>query len=152
LIVRAITGSVIAVIQIADTIISICKDYITTVKDAPKDLRRVAMEVGSIKSVLEVLELSVQTDHSDSSVILEVLRRPDGPFVGCREALSALQSIFPHAECKSKNGKRRKVHLTLKSLAWPLKRERAWKALEDIARHKATISLALTTESMSNQN
>ena len=143
----SITGSVIAVIQIAGTIISICKDYITTVKDAPKDLRRVAIEVGSIKSVLEVLEFSVQTDHRDSD-ILEILTRPDGPLVGCRESLSALHSIFPHVECESANGKRRKVVLTLKSLAWPLKRERAWKALEDIAHHKATISLALTTESM----
>ena len=52
----SITASVITVIQIAGTISSICKDYITTVKDAPKDLRRVAIEVGSIKSVLEVLE------------------------------------------------------------------------------------------------
>src|SRR5204863_7052982 len=106
----SITASVITVIQIAGTIISICKDYITTVKDAPKDLRRVAIEVGSIKSVLEVLEFSVQTDHGDSD-ILEILTRPDGPLVGCRESLSALHSIFPHAECESGNGKRRKVLL-----------------------------------------
>jgi hypothetical protein len=140
----SIAGSVITIIQIADRIISICKDYITTVKDAPTDLRRVAMEVGGIKSVLEVLEFSV---HSDTSG-LEILRRPDGPLIGCRESLSALDSIFAHVECNSTSRKRRKVLLTLKKLAWPLKRERAWKALEDIARHKAMISLALTTESM----
>jgi hypothetical protein len=37
----SLAASVIAIIQLADRIISVCKDYVTTVKDAPNDLRAI---------------------------------------------------------------------------------------------------------------
>jgi hypothetical protein len=53
----SITAGVIAIIQIADSITSLCESYLTTVKDAPKDLRNILIEVESVKCVLEVVEI-----------------------------------------------------------------------------------------------
>jgi hypothetical protein len=52
-----VAASVIAIIQMAKTIGSVCGSYISRYKDAPKDLRSIIIEVGSVKSVLEVLQL-----------------------------------------------------------------------------------------------
>jgi hypothetical protein len=146
--VLTVTAGVIAIIQIADKIISTCKDYITTVKDAPRDLRAITIEVGSVKNVLELLELLLQGSDDNTSDILEKLKGPSGPIDGCREALAALDSLFPRAERSPEGGKCRKTLLTLKTLAWPLKESRARKILEDVGRHKATISFALMTKSV----
>jgi hypothetical protein len=73
----SITGSIIACISIADRVISVFKDYITTVKDAPNDLRTIAIEIGSIKCVLEMLEPLVTLGNYDSrSPILQQLTTP----------------------------------------------------------------------------
>jgi hypothetical protein len=144
----SITSGVIAIIQIASAVISICKDYITTVTDAPKDLRTILIEVGSIKCVLETLELLVSKDDGATSIILQNLQTSDGPLEGCKQALMALNQLLPAAaECPT-DGKRRKLLLSLTNLAWPLKESKARKLLEDIGRHKTTISLALTIETV----
>ena len=143
----SLTASVIAIIQLADRIISVCKEYVTTVKDAPNDLRVIIIEAGSVKCVLELLELLIpRGDNDNISVILEKLRTSHGPIEGCKQALTALDSLFPvEVECLAR-GKRRKILRSLKDLAWPFKEGKARRLLGDIGRHKATISLALTTE------
>jgi hypothetical protein len=141
----SITASVIALIQISSTIISVCKGYISAVKDAPHDLRTCLIEVGSIKSVLEVLESLIPEDedgarNSDIWIIVDKLKGSEGPLQGCMRALKALNSLLPLLE--------KEKPMKLSHLAWPFKEGKARKLLEEIGRHKATISLALTTETM----
>ncbi len=147
----SVTASIIATIQIADRIITTCKSYITTVRDAPNDLLAIVIEVGSVKCVLELLDAlvsNVPDSSSDVSCILQQLKGDHGPLEECMKALQALGSLLPeHTESVS-NGKRRKIILSLSHLAWPLKESKARKLLEDIGRYKATISLALTTETV----
>jgi hypothetical protein len=145
----SLTASFVAMVQIADSIMSICKGYITSVKDAPRDLRAIMIEVGSVKSVLEVFESLIEGHGHDVSSILQKLKGSSGPLEGCREALAALESLFPTAaQSKPTNSKRKKILLSLENLAWPFKESRARKTLEDLGRYKSAISLALTTESV----
>ena len=141
-------SSVVAVVQIADRVISLCKTYLTGVQDAPIDLRAILIEVGSVKCVLETLDLLASSqNNNDALVVLQSLnKRPDGPLEGCREALKGLEALFPPQAQSPVQGKRQRIALSLASLAWPFKRDRACKLLDEIARHKATISLGLTTE------
>lgn len=53
----AVAGSVIAVIQIADRVIGLCKFYLGSVHDAPSDLRTIFFEISAIKVILEYVEL-----------------------------------------------------------------------------------------------
>jgi hypothetical protein len=143
-------ASVIAVVQIADRVIDICRAYITGVHDAPADLRAILIEVGSIKCVLEVIELLNSPCEGElaghSVAILEKLR---SPLEGCKDALKCLEALFPSPSETPVKGKRQRLALSLASLAWPFKREKALKLLEEIGRHKSTISLGLTTEASS---
>jgi hypothetical protein len=140
-------ASVIAVVQIADRIIDLCKAYITGVKDAPVDLRAILIEVGSVKCVLEVIELLDSTGNGVSTIHgVEILEKLRSPLEGCKEALNALEALFPPPSQTPVKGKRKRFALSLTTLAWPFKRDKAFKFLEEIGRHKSTIALGLTTE------
>ena len=140
-------ASVIAVVQIADRIIDMCKAYIMGVKDAPADLRAILIEVGSVKCVLEVIELLDTSGGAQSMVHgVEILEKLRGPLVGCKEALNSLENLFPPQSAGPVKGKRKRLSLSLATLAWPFKSHKALKLLEEIGRHKSTIALGLTTE------
>lgn len=136
----SVTASILTIIGLADKIISACKGYISAVREAPNDLSSILIEVGSVKCVLEVLEM-----RSDNILIGNKLRGPDGPFEGTKQALLAFERLLPVTVDGYLDGKRRKLSTSYATLAWPFKEGKAQKLLGDIARHKATISLALTT-------
>ncbi len=108
--------SVIAVVQLADLIAETCKSYIGTVRDYPRDLRTILVEVSSLGVVFEGLRLLEEDDPGDSAV-LECLQRPDGPIEGCKRSLADLEKLFSPASPKEIGGKRKRVQLTLKALA-----------------------------------
>jgi hypothetical protein len=67
----SIAGGVIAIIQIADKVISVCKGYITRFRDALRDLRTIMIEIGRVKAVLEVHEsLTAGHDNADTPSLL----------------------------------------------------------------------------------
>lgn len=144
----SITASVIAVIGLADRIISLCRGYVTTMKDAPSDLRTIMVEAGSLRSVVTSLEFFLSTWGTDNMLhTVKSLEGPEGPLEESRKALVDLEKLFPSAADPSAAGAKRKATTIFYSkLSWPFKEEKARKILNDIARHKASISLALTTD------
>jgi hypothetical protein len=141
----ALAASVIAVIQIADRIASVCKSIIEEVEDYPRDLRLIFVETGSLKVIFEGLCFLHEDDPADSAT-LQTLRGSDGPVEGCKTAMDQLDRLFPSIPLPSsrpKGAKRQKLRTVLTSLAWPLKAERARKLLDEIMRHKSTINVAL---------
>jgi hypothetical protein len=146
----SIIASYIAIIQIADRLVSNCKGYVKSVKDTPNNIRIIIIEVGSVRCVLELIRDPVPEDgddNNDMSFRLQNLRGEDGPVEGCKKALIALSSLDPDPVVQSTHEKRRKL-FSLTTLAWPLKEGKARKLLQDIRRYKATMSLALTTETV----
>jgi hypothetical protein len=146
----AVASSVIAIIQITDRIIGLCKSYIGAARDAPSDLRVILLETSTLKTLFETLDFL--TTHSGGvSTTVSNLSREDGPIEGCRRSIIELEKLFP-SDCIQTMGQRRskkqKVEATLAALAWPLKQNKARKLLDEIMRCKTTITLALTTESM----
>ena len=134
-------ASVIALVQVADRIISLCKAYITGVHDAPADLRAILIEVGSVKCVLEVIELLGPPEPGSANI----LQKLASPLEGCREALTSLETLFPPSSSITR-GKERRVTLSLASLAWPFKRDKAQRLLRELGRHKANITLGLSAD------
>ncbi|KAK2026090.1 hypothetical protein LX32DRAFT_654970 [Colletotrichum zoysiae] len=81
--------------------------------------------------------------------MLDGLSGASGPIKGCEKAITDLLGLLPSEHSQGKahgKSKRRRIHITLETLAWPLKETKARKLLGEIARHKDTISLALTTD------
>ncbi|KAK3685175.1 hypothetical protein B0T22DRAFT_537570 [Podospora appendiculata] len=148
-----ISVSVIAVIQMADRVIDLCKNYLGAARDAPADLRLILFETSSIKSVLDNLHFLTSCSHGPST--LESLAGGDGPIEGCRRLICELEELLSGPPGGSNEDgvaadggtKRQKVKTVLTALAWPAKGSKAKKLLGQLSQHKETISLALTTDS-----
>ena len=146
----AVGPSVIAIIQITERIIGLCKFYIETAQDAPSDLRVILLEISTLKTIFENLQF-LMACSSEASATVRSLAGHDGPIEGCSRSISELEKLFPsnYVQGMGKSqGKKRKVKMTLAALAWPFKESKAKKLLDEITRYKMTISLVLTTESM----
>src|SRR5439155_26534769 len=128
--------------QLAGKIVSVCAKYVRNIKDAPNDLRIVMIEVGSVKGTAEALQLLVpHGSDGDASAVLRSLQSVHAPLEGCKQALTALNSLFPSATEHTSDTNRRKLQLSLENLAWPMRAHTAKNLLDDIARHKARITL-----------
>ena len=148
----AVGASVIAIIQVADRIISLCKFYIETARDAPSDLRVILVETSALKTILENLNFLTSCDGPESSAARRT-SGADGPIEGCFRTVTELEQLLPSDSDSvgtrgRKNSKKRKLNSVLTALAWPLKESKARKLLDEMMRYKTTISLALTTNSM----
>lgn len=143
-----VAASIIAVVQLTDRIVSVCRSYIEGVKDYPKDLRVIYLEVKSLAVIFETLRFMDQTDPKDAA-ILSHLEGHDGPIEGCRKTVEALSSLLsPSATISSSTGtqprnKTQKIQDSLASFAWPLKANQAQKLMEELNRHKSTINIAI---------
>ena len=142
-----VVSSIIAIVQIAKTVISICQFYIDAVDGASSDLQVILIEVYTLKGIAKSLQYLTQPNVAKST-LLDQLAAVTGPIEGCKKALKELESLFPSA-ATSMNGqksKRGKLDTAVVALAWPLKKGKAKKLLQEIMQHKTTINLALTTE------
>ena len=146
----AIGASVIAIIQITDRIVGLCKHYITTVQDAPSDLRLILLETSALKTIFENVNFLTASDSGVSNIV-NGLSGVDGPIEGCLKSVTRLEKLFPSdfTQGTGRNrSKKQKVKATLAALAWPLKETKARKLLDELSRYKTTIILAITVESV----
>ena len=145
----AFGASVIAILQISDRIIGLCKFYIGAAQDAPADIRVILLEVSTLNTVVKSLQFLATCNGVVSDAVRSLGDR-DGPIDGCRRAVADLEKLFPlgcsmDGDTQPKS-KKQKVEATLAALAWPLKANKAKRLLDEVMRYKATISLALTAE------
>lgn len=144
----ALGASVIAVVQLADRVASLCKGYIDGVRDYPKDLRVIYVEISSLKAIFEGLTFLDKDNAADLATLLS-LRGEKGPIHGCEAAIKELESLFPPGhqwETSGQKGKRQKLKWTLDRLAWPLKENKARRLLAELAQFKATVNVAFSGE------
>jgi hypothetical protein len=127
-------ASIIAFVQIANTVISACKFCIDTIKDAPKDMHMIFGEVTSLKATMESLDVA---DMHATATSIEA----------CHRCLSELSGLLPRDYDASTKGKNRKI--TMMELAWPLKQSKARRLLSEISHHKSTLLLAISGDMVS---
>ena len=141
----ALGPAVIAVGQVADRVVGLCKHYIETVKDAPSDLRVILLETLTLKAILTDMELLSNTSSNPEQSSNNLQK----PVEECRQLVESLESLFPSQICQtSKNSSKRvKAKATLTALAWPLKESKAKKLLDKLRLLKETITIELTSQS-----
>ncbi|KAJ0340600.1 hypothetical protein COL154_006323 [Colletotrichum chrysophilum] len=135
--------------EVADRVISLCKHYIECVKDAPSDLRTILVETLTLKTILENVEFFIENDDGQSA-IFDSLGGTSGPIEGCYEAMKSLEALFSTGNAPSQGSNssmKDRARTAFATLTWPLKESKAKKLMEDIARYKGTLVLALTADS-----
>jgi hypothetical protein len=140
----SIGASVAAFIQLADSVLRMCNDYIQAIKDAPKDMLIIIGEMTSLKAILE--SFRAVDLHVNTIKLVPSLFETMGPVEACRRCLLTLQSLLPQDNPEISQGKPRKI--TIADLTWPLKQSKARKLLAEISGHKSTLLLAITGDMM----
>ena len=147
----SITAGVIAVLQAAEAVISVCCDYRSAIKGSSWEVPRVLEEVRALRNVLRTLEEladKAETPSSDSKSRLPALKLLCGPDTGiltkCRTELNDLAKKLTPPEWIGPAGSKRKG--LVQALSWPLKKGETEKVLASIERFKSTINVAVATD------
>jgi len=145
----ALVASIVAVIQVTDRLSSLCKSYIGGVVDYPKDLREILLETSSLKTLFENLQFLNEKDGG-ASTLFTSMGGEDGPIERCRRTTSELEQLFPPEQLSTNRKRKRnqKFRPSLAGLAWPFKKEKARALLTQLASHKASISLAISADTL----
>ncbi|KAL8788064.1 MAG: hypothetical protein Q9195_007478 [Heterodermia aff. obscurata] len=136
----SLTASIIAVVQISGAIVSLCYEYRTGAKDAAKEAIRITEELKSLQDLLERLLKLAEVEVARGSSRLQTIQpllEPGGVLARCQDDLTALQLKLAPATG---------VKMLINKLKWPLTEKEVKKAIEDVARTREAISLALITD------
>lgn len=136
-------ASVIAVIQIAQTIGSALKDYYEDVRDARADIQKLYHSVRSLESILSCIGDVINRRDGEPLLFSSLFTNPSGPLRQSELELHKLRlelNISP----KTKHGFGKAVQ----SMTWPFKRNDVEKAVDTIDRHKSSLILEIGVENL----
>ena len=146
----AVAASVIAVLQITNSVISICYDYSAAANGTSWELPRLVSELENLRNVLQRLEpLAKQADFSLALPDIKTpafveLCKPNGPLPLCCREIESLEAALKTPDWSAGFGPRRKA--LVQALRWPLKKKDTEKALERVRRLRETLSFALNAD------
>lgn len=129
-------ASIIAIIQISGTVLSVCYKYVTSVKNASRDIHWVINEVGSLKVILEELK-SLESSQPHHSTLSKSLNAAHGPLKTCEAALKVLQD-----QLDTSNTFQKKIG----AVVWPLREKAVDKIMKTIQRQKSNLIFALAAD------
>lgn len=147
----SLTASIIAVLQAASVVVSICYDYNSAVEGSSWELLKIIDEVRGLRDVLESLEQlarqagSTKMEAESRLPSLRLLCEPGtGLLARCLTELTELdKKLRPPGWSGPAGSKRRAL---IQASGWPLKKGAIEKILANIGRWKETISLAITAD------
>jgi hypothetical protein len=150
----SVVANVITVLQVANSIIVICYEVRSAIKQSPWSLTRVIDEIRDLRNVLESLENICGTLDSSKSSDATRLRSfqllcgsETSPLARCLQELSSLEKkIATNKVTPGKSTLLFKTRALTQVMGWQLKEGDAKVALERIERCKNTIQLALTAD------
>ena len=146
----AVAASVVAVLQITNSVISICYDYSAAVTGTSWELPRLTSELEGLRSVLQSLEpIAKQADfsravHNAKKPTFIELCKPNGPLLLCCREIESLEAVLKTPDWAAGFGPKRKA--LVQALRWPLKAKDTKKALKQISRFRQVLSFALTAD------
>ncbi|KAL1962468.1 hypothetical protein VTN77DRAFT_9669 [Rasamsonia byssochlamydoides] len=154
----SVSASIIAVLQITNSVSSCCMKYVRSAKNAKTELLRLVQELGGLQIVLTTLkELIEQSSNlvedekgllstSEDQYLFPTLRRLCGleyVFEECLRKLKQLErDITPPTVDLSLSKKEAIIH----ALRWPIKEAYMRSILDDISQYITLFSLALTLD------
>ncbi|KAK7915225.1 hypothetical protein PG985_012928 [Apiospora marii] len=89
-----VAASVIAVIELTNRVVELCRAYLGSATEASRDLRRILAEVSAVKAILENLQFLGEND-AEFSGVLQILERRDGLIPQCARCVAELERLFP---------------------------------------------------------
>ena len=151
----AVAASVIAVLQITNSVISICYDYSAAANGTSWELPRLTSELESLGRVLQRLESLAKLADLPQAVpdvklpAFKELCKPKGPMPLCLSEIESLKAALATPDWSAGFGPKRKA--LVQALRWPLKAKDTEKAREQIRRFRELLSFSLTADQIYDQ-
>jgi hypothetical protein len=150
----SVTASIIACLQAANAVVSVCLDYRAALNQAPWGLAKAIEEIRDLRNVLESVECLADQSNSQSVQVnsdkkrqwtsLELLCSDHGPLQHCAAELSRLEKKLCAPKWTQSLGKKRKA--LIQAVGWQVRDSDMKESLKTLGRYKATITLALTAD------
>ena len=134
-----VAASIFAVVQLADRVLSLCGNYLQSARSAKDDIERVSVEVGTLKSVLERADQMVNDEIMKEYMSDSLRQELEKIITSCQLTLKNLDSKLNHNQQES--GIRKLLRLS--ALKWPFKSKEVMNIIQELDRHKGTITLTL---------
>jgi len=138
-------ANVIAVIQIAGTIWSLCSQYLTAAKNAKPDIERLQGELSRLKNVLEVAQKLLEGPNGSRLQASQELR---SALENCSSRLKGLESKLKE---KLETAKRGNIvgRFRLRALKWPLESNDVDSIVQSLYEFRDTLSACLSVDQTS---
>lgn len=134
-----IVGSSIAVLQLTTKLVSLGYEYISGLKDAPREIRQLINELHSLSQILFNLQDFIRNRADIQQEILGMLDGQNGLLSECLMELKRIQlKIEPKIDQSSGSRMAVKTHLM-----WLMNEKDIIKHISQIERYKTSLSLAL---------
>ena len=145
--VLGVVGSVIALIEVTDAIISVCCWYIKIAKEAKQDIINVINSVSSLKGILDRLHTIAAARGLQIQEFLYIISCIEESLVLCNIALHRLAKKLEITDKQISTETQRIVEIQ-KRFLWPWKQTEVAKDLEEIERYKTTLILIMAGENI----
>jgi hypothetical protein len=138
-------ASVIAVLQISESVISACRKYLKTAKGARKDIVNVITMVTALKGTLEAIhDLLAGDDDDTEDPSLQLLNSLEPSFTACYEAM---ETIARRLGIDIATTSTEDITVSfLQKATWPWKEKEVAKVLQSLEKFKTIFILALNGE------
>jgi hypothetical protein len=136
-------ASVIAVLQIAQSIGSALKDYYEGVRDAREDIQKLYDTIKSLESILTSTREIINRRDGQHMLNSGLFTDPSGPLQHCQAELEKLRLEL---ETSPKTKGQRSLGRAIQILTWPFKKSDVEKAVVAIERHKSSLVLEVGLE------
>ena len=131
----SVSAGIVALVQLTSTVVH----YLSEVKDGPKELQKLRLEIPSLLNILFRLQDQANQAEQDDSFLpnLGLLNGTDGPFEQLRTVLEKLAAKVAPTEGLGK---------LRKTLKWPFDKKEIHEILNTIERQKTLFNLALQND------
>lgn len=147
----SVTASVVAVLQAAESVISVCCNYrsacigssweVSRILEGTRDLRKV---LRLLEGVAEKAETGSTGGNSHLPALAQLCDPKTGSLVQCLETLSSLEKQLKPPSWSGPDGSKRSN--LVQALSWPLKKAETERTLDKIGYFKSTLNLALSLD------
>ncbi|KAF2811526.1 ankyrin [Mytilinidion resinicola] len=140
----SVAGSIAGLISVADTVFRLVFKYARSAINAKEEVKTLADEIQALAGVLQSLRLLASGLEAEGTSFDPTIRAHH--LGSLSSTLGRLQQRVEKAHTKfEKDSKAKKI---LQQVKWPFSTGETKELLEDLIRHKTTISLALSVDSM----
>ncbi|OBS23314.1 hypothetical protein FPOA_03863 [Fusarium poae] len=140
-----VAASIAGLISLADVTFRVVYKYVRGVKEAESDIRNLKREIEGLSSVLRTLHALADvlvTEGESNKTALSV-----GVLDQCKETLEEIRVKVQGAFASFEEN--RFLRATLQKLKWPFSDKETKELLSKLSRHKLTISMATSADSLS---